>query len=110
MPRLVYLTGALHDLDQIVQDIQLASQNTQTALNFVDQLTDYCEHFARLPGLLGQARHELRAEYRSITFGSYVVFFRYVDGAAPRDTLEIIHVLYGGRDMEAFFQRTYGDQ
>ncbi len=44
-----------------------------------------------------------------MTFGSYVIFFRYVDGASPRELLEIIHVLYGGRDIEAFFQGTYKD-
>lgn len=110
MPRLVYLTGALRDLDEITRDIELASGSAETALKFIDRLTDYCEHFASLPGLLGKTRHELRSEYRSITFGSYVIFFRYVDGASPRETVEIIHVLYGGRDLEAFFRRTYGEE
>lgn len=110
MPGLVYLTGALRDLDKITHDIEPASRSAETALKFIDRLTSYCEHFANLPGLLGKARHELRSEYRSITFGSYVIFFRYVDGVTPRETIEIIHVLYGGRDMEAFFRRTYGEE
>jgi hypothetical protein len=38
-----------------------------------------------------------------------VIFFRYVDGEAPREIMEIIHIVYGARDMEAFFDRTYGD-
>lgn len=67
-----------------------------------------CQAYS-LPGLLGRARHELRSEYRSITFGSYVIFFRYADGDVPRDIMEIIHVVYGARDMEAFFHSTYGD-
>ncbi len=51
----------------------------------------------------------MRAEYRSFTFGSYVIFFRYVDDATPCEIMEIIHVVYGARDMEAFFLRAYGD-
>lgn len=109
MPRLVYLTSALRDLAKIANDIEVASQSVQVALTFTDRLTDYCEHIAKLPGLLGRARHELRSEYRSITYGSYVIFFRYVDADAPREIMEIIHVVYGARDMEAFFRSTYGD-
>ncbi len=95
MPRLVYLTGALRDLDKIASDIERASNSAEVALAFVDKLTDYCEHLAQLPGLLGRARHELRSEYRSVIFGSYVIFFRYVDGETLRKTMEIIHVLHG---------------
>ena len=109
MPRIVYLTSALRDLAKIASDIEDASQSRTVALTFVDKLTDYCDHFAELPGLLGRSRHELRPEYRSVTFGSYVIFFRYVDADTPRETMEIIHVVYGARDMEAFFHRTYGD-
>ncbi len=109
MPRIVYLTSALRDLAKIAGDIEDASKSRSVAMAFTDKLTDYCEHIAQLPGLLGRARHELRAEYRSLTFGSYVIFFRYVDGATPREIMEIIHVVYGSRDMEAFFVRTYGD-
>lgn len=110
MPRLVYLTGALRDLDKIASDIEGVSKSAEVALTFIEKLTDYCEHLAQLPGLLGRARHELRSEYRSVTFGSYVIFFRYVDMETPRETLEIIHVVYGARDMEAFFRSTYGDE
>ena len=109
MPRLVYLTSALRELAKIASDIEDASQSRDVGTAFIDKLTDYCEHLAQLPGLLGRARHELRSEYRSTTFGSYVIFFRYVDGSAPREVIEIIHILYGARDIEAFFRRSYGE-
>ncbi len=109
MPRIVYLTSALRDLAKIANDIATASQSLEIALTFTDKLTDYCGHLAELPGLLGRARHELRSEYRSATFGSYVIFFRYVDTEAPREAMEIIHILHGARDMEAFFHSTFGD-
>ena len=109
MPRLVYLTSATRELARIASDLEDAGQSRSAALAFIDKLTDYCEHLARLPGLLGRARPELRPEYRSVTFASYVVFFRYVDGSAPREVMEIIDLLHGARDIEAFFRRTYDD-
>jgi len=38
-----------------------------------------------------------------------VIFFRYVDASTPREVMEIIHILHGARDIEAFFHRNYGD-
>jgi toxin ParE1/3/4 len=109
VPRLVYLTSALRELAKISGDIEDASQSREVAITFIDKLTDYCERLARLPGLLGRARHELRSEYRSTTFSSYVIFFRYLDAATPREVMEIIHILHGARDIEAFFHPNYGD-
>jgi len=83
VPRLVYLTSATRELARIASDLEDAGQSRSAALAFIDKLTDYCEHLARLPGLLGRARPELRPEYRSATFASYVIFFRYFDGSAP---------------------------
>lgn len=91
MPRLVYLTSARRDLAKIAIDIEDTSHSRKAALAFPERLTDYCERLASLPGLLGRPRYDLRPEYRSFTFGSYVAFFRYVDGAVPRETLEVIH-------------------
>jgi toxin ParE1/3/4 len=109
VPRLVYLTSATRELARIASDFEDARQSRTATLAFIDKLTDYCEHLARLPGLLGRARPDLRPEYRSVTFASYVIFFRYVDGSTPREVMEIIHFLHGARDIEAFFRRTYDD-
>ena len=101
------MTSATRELAKLASDLEDAGQSRGAALAFIDKLTDYCEHLARLPGLLGRARPELRPEYRSATFASYVIFFRYVDGSAPRQFMEIIHFLHGARDIEAFFLRGY---
>lgn len=106
MPRLTYLTSARRDLAKIARDLEKASQSRRVAEAFIERLTEYCEHLARLPGLLGQVRHELRSEYRSVTFGSYVIFFRYTGGESSREIIEIIHVVHGARDLKAYFGRT----
>jgi toxin ParE1/3/4 len=108
VPRLTYLTSARRDLAKIAGDIEDASQNRSVAETFIGKMIDYCEHLARLPGLLGQARHELRPEYRSVTFGSYVIFFRYTGGESSCEIIEIIHVVHGARDSKAFFGGTGG--
>ena len=101
MPRLVYLTAAGRDLADIAERIERASQNRGTAIDFIERLTAYCEHLATLPGLLGRARPELRSGFRSVAFETYLIFFRYRDGAMSRDVLEVIRVLHGARDIEA---------
>jgi toxin ParE1/3/4 len=47
---------------------------------------------------MGRARPELWEDIRSSAYKSYVIFFRY-DG----DILEVVNVLEGHRDFEAFF-------
>ncbi len=109
MPRLVYLAAARRDIGEIAAYIERESESRVVAETFIDKLTDYCEQLARLPGLLGRSRPEFGRDYRSITFGSYVVFMRYSDESGPRSHLYIIiHVVYGARDLDAFFTQ-HGD-
>jgi plasmid stabilization system protein ParE len=76
---LVYRTAALRDLASIATYIERESQSRAAADAFVDQLTDFCEHLAALPGLMGGDRSELRPGYRSAVYGNYVIFLRYAD-------------------------------
>jgi plasmid stabilization system protein ParE len=47
---------------------------------------------------MGRARPELRWDLRSHPHKAYVIFFRYVG-----DVLEVVNVLEGHRDIDAFF-------
>ena len=61
--------------------------------------------------MMGRSRKELRPEYRSVTFGNYIIFLRYVDeGAGPLDVMQVVHVLHGARDLDAFFKDAPDDQ
>jgi len=53
--------------------------------------------------MIGRPRPELRADYRSVTFGNYVIFLRYGNDAGPRSHLYVIHILHGARDLDAYF-------
>ena len=45
------------------------------------------------------SRDELRPGYRSFPVGQYVVFYRLSDSG-----IQIMHVLYGKRDLDALFE------
>lgn len=108
MHRLVFLDSAKHDLEDIAEYIARESQSRPVAVSFIDRLFVRCEKLAAIAGRRGKARHELRSEYRSVTFGNYVIFFRYVQ-AGSESLLQIVHVLNGRRDIEAFFAQS-GDE
>jgi toxin ParE1/3/4 len=103
VPRLFYRSAALRDLAGIATYIERESGSREVADTFIEKITDYCEKLATLPGLLGRTRPELRPQYRSITFGSYVIFLRYGDDDAPRSHLYIVNIIHGARDIDAYF-------
>jgi toxin ParE1/3/4 len=99
MRRLLFTPTALTDLVTIQDYITCSSRQITVAEHFISKLTDYCQHLATLPGLMGSARPELMPNLRSVVYGNYVLFLRY-----PDDTLlEIIHIIEGHRDINAFF-------
>ncbi len=70
--------------------IESESASRAVAERFTDRLTDYCEQIAKLPSLIGRARPEYGHNYRSVTYGSYVIFFRYTDEDGLRSHLYVI--------------------
>jgi plasmid stabilization system protein ParE len=60
--------------------------------------------------MMGRARPELRADYRSITYGNYVIFLRYSDEEGPRSHLYIGDIIQGNRDLDAYFAQLPDDE
>ena len=52
---------------------------------------------------MGRSRPELRIGYRSITYGRYVVLFRYSDEGGPRSHHYVGNIIHGRRDLDAYF-------
>lgn len=98
MRRVRLLDGARADIAAIYAYIEETSGSSATAERFARQLNQQCRRLADLPGTLGRPRPELRGDLRSLPYGNYVIFFRYVG-----DVLEIVNILEGHRDIEAFF-------
>jgi len=96
MPTLRYSSEALDNLADIAAYVTISTDSEQLAARLVEQLRGKCRKIASLPGRLGRDRSELRPSMRSVAHGNYVIFFRYLD-----DTLEVVAVLEGHRDIVA---------
>ena len=103
MARLVFRAAALRDLADIASYIERESGSEATAVAFVDKIIAQCERSAALPVLIGRPRPELRPDYRSLTFGNYVIFLRYSDEDGLRSHLYVVNVIHGRRDLDAYF-------
>lgn len=99
--RVVFLETASDDLETIALYIDRQSQILGAGRDYAAKIIAYCHNLADLPGMFGRARPERRPGLRSVTFDRYVIFLRYF--GEPRHTLEIVNVLHGARDIEAFF-------
>jgi toxin ParE1/3/4 len=95
MPRLLKRPQAEADLDEIWWYIAQDSQ--KNANKFLDLIQEKCLLIASFPSM-GENRDELLDGLRSFPIGSYLVFyFPFNDG------IDIVRVLHGSRNLEAFF-------
>jgi toxin ParE1/3/4 len=110
VPRLVYRKTAQRDIAKIGAFIGRENRNRAVGKAFIDKITRFCDHLAQLPGLLGRPRRDLGRDYRSVTFGNYIIFLGYVDKGSERSHMYIMHVLHGSRDMDAYFSEHPDDK
>lgn len=103
MRQLVYLLSTQDDLNDIFRYITRQGKNRAVGEAFVGTLRQQCRKLASLPGLLRQARPELRPDIRSFPFRGYVIFFR-----CEVDVFEVVNILEGHRDIVTYF-RGHGD-
>jgi toxin ParE1/3/4 len=65
---------------------------------FLDKVLQQCRQLAQFPRM-GRMRFNLAANLRSFPVKKFVIFYRPLD-----DTVEIVRILYGARDIESIFQ------
>ncbi|GLS17656.1 plasmid stabilization protein [Labrys miyagiensis] len=100
MRRLSYTFAARRDFIAIQTYITRESGNPALGRRFTDRLRRQCRKLASLPGLMGRLRPELRSDIRSFAYQGYIILLRYEE-----DRLQIVNVVEGHRDIEAFFSR-----
>lgn len=98
MRRLVYLSSARQDFRDILRYITLESRSRAIGRAFVDRIQAQCRNLASLPGTPRRIRPELLPDIRSFPYKSYIIFFR-----CEGETMEVVNVLEGHRDIEDFF-------
>ena len=100
MARLRYTATARSNLVSITTYIADRSGSRAVAERFAARLRAKCREIAGSPIQLGRARPTLLPDIRSLTFGNYMIFFRYAG-----DVVEIVNVIEGHRDIEALFRK-----
>ncbi|HYV38828.1 MAG TPA: type II toxin-antitoxin system RelE/ParE family toxin [Gemmataceae bacterium] len=76
----------------------LAPRNLASAEKLLDDILDKARLHAQFP-LMGRSRQELAANLRSFVVRPYVIFYRPVD-----DTIDVLRVLHGSRDIDTLMQ------
>lgn len=97
--KLRYSAVARSDLENIAEYIADRSGSRATAQKFTIELRSKCRDLARTTSLMGRPRPELRSDLRSFPFGSYVIFFRYIE-----DIFEVVSIVEAHRDINALFR------
>jgi toxin ParE1/3/4 len=105
VPRLVLTPAAQADLFEIANRIENESGSIDMAEHFIGRLLAKCEELAELPGKMGRPRPELLPGLRSRALGNYVIFFRYSVQPEAVEAFEVVNILEGHLDIEAYFRR-----
>jgi toxin ParE1/3/4 len=95
MPTVIRTNRAESDLCEIW--LYISEQSVAAADQFLETIEDKCQLLAAHPEL-GQSRPELAPRLRSFSVGRYVIFYRPIE-----DGIELVRVIYGGRDIDALF-------
>lgn len=93
-PRLTEQAEA--DLDELWASI--AANHPDAADRMVDAILEGSRMHARFPGM-GLSREDLRPGLRCFVVSPYVVFYRPVE-----DTIEVLRVLHGARDISRLIE------
>ena len=83
------------DLDEIWWYI--AHDNPDNADRLLDKIEERCRTLAQFP-LMGMSREEIMPALRGLSVGNYLIFYMQIE-----DGIEVIRVLPGMRDIDAFF-------
>ncbi len=97
MAKVAFSPKSRQDLLEIGDHI--ARDSRANARRFVAKLVEQCERIGNAP--MGYvAREDLAAGLRMAALGSYVIFFRVIDGA-----VRIERVLHGARNLPVLLER-----
>ena len=93
-PRITSLAEA--DLEEVW--LYIAQGGEARADQFLDKILKQCRQLAEFPRM-GQARENLALNLRSFPVKKYVIFYR-----PAGDTIDVIRILHGARDIESIFR------
>lgn len=95
MVKILLRPEAERDLDEIW--LYIAQDNPASADKFLDEIEETSRKLARFKNM-GRNRDELYPGLQSFPVGKYLIFYMPISGG-----IEIIRVLHGMMDIDAFF-------
>jgi toxin ParE1/3/4 len=97
MKSIRFSTEANHDIEEVSNYI--FDLNPVAAHHFLDALDETCELLSEHP-LIGRLRPALGENLRSFPVGNFLVFY-----TPASDGIDVVRVVYGGRDLPGIFQK-----
>jgi toxin ParE1/3/4 len=94
----VFVSDAAH-MDLLQAYSYLRERNPAAAESFANEINRKLGNLSRYP-FIGRPRPSLRPGLRSILAGAHVIFY-----SVDEDTITIMRVLHGRRDIDKEFQR-----
>lgn len=95
MTQYIIAPEAICDIKDITN--YLAKINLETAEKLLVNFEKKCRYLAQFPKM-GRSYKHIRSYLRGLPFQGYIIFYRLGD-----NTIEIMRVLKGNRDLEALF-------
>jgi toxin ParE1/3/4 len=95
MDQYIISTEAIRDMEQILD--YLANTNINAGEKFLEEFSKKCRYLTQFP-LMGRSYREIRPYLRGLPMKNYIIFYRLTEQG-----LEIMRVVKGERDLEAFF-------
>jgi toxin ParE1/3/4 len=95
MTQYIIAPVAIQDL-KIITDY-LAQTNLETAEKFLNNFEKKCRYLTQFPNI-GRSYAHIRSYLRGLPLNGYIIFYRF-----NQDSLEIMRVVRGNRDLEALF-------
>ncbi|TRU80931.1 MAG: type II toxin-antitoxin system RelE/ParE family toxin [Microcystis novacekii Mn_MB_F_20050700_S1] len=95
MNQYIISTEALRDMEQILD--YLTNINISAGEKFLEEFSKKCRYLIQFP-LMGRSYREIRPYLRGLPMKNYIIFYRLTEQG-----LEIMRVIKGERDLEAFF-------
>lgn len=94
--------GRVHQSRQAEIDLweiaeYIATDKPSAAARFLDEVSETIELIRQFPRM-GRMRDELLPGLRSLPVGNYIIFYR-----ERNDTVEIVRVIHGARDIDDLF-------
>ena len=88
-------TEAIRDMEQILD--YLANNNISMGERLLEEFSKKCRYLTQFP-LMGRSYREIRPYLRGLPMKNYIIFYRLTEQG-----IEIMRVVKGDRDLEAFF-------